>query len=90
MNSETIVLLLFSILYTGMVFYIISPFITGDFNNEDHKKDISYKSAAIQNSTIRNLIYELEIDYELGLVVDKNDYKDNLAHLNNALKESNK
>ena len=89
MNSETIVLLLFSILYTGMVFYIISPLITGDFNNEDNKKDISYKSAVIQNSTIRNLIYELEIDYELGLV-DKNDYKDNLAHLNNALKESNK
>ena len=89
MNSETIVLLLFSILYTGMVFYIISPLITGDFNNEDHKKDISYKSAAIQNSTIRNLIYELEIDYELGLV-DNNDYKDNLAHLNNALEESNK
>ena len=89
MNSETIVLLLFSILYTGMVFYIISPLITGDFNNEDNKKDISYKSAAIQNSTIRNLIYELEIDYELGLV-DNNDYKDNLAHLNNALEESNK
>jgi len=85
MNSEIIVLLLFSILYTGMVFYIVSPFISGISNYADNK-DIKYKSEAIQKDTIRNLIYELEIDYELGFV-EKNDYIERLAHLNNTIIE---
>ena len=88
MNSGTIVLLLFSILYTGMVFYIVSPLISANFNNADNE-DIKYKSEAIQQRTIRNLIYELEIDYELGLV-EKNDYRENLANLNNILIEDKK
>ena len=85
MNSEIIVLLLFSILYTGMVFYIVSPLISGNSHYADNK-DIKDKSEAIQQGTIRNLIYELEIDYELGLV-EKNDYRERLAHLNNTIIE---
>jgi len=85
MNSEIIVLLLFSILYTGMVFYIVSPLVSGNSNYVDDK-DIKYKSEAIQQGTIRNLIYELEIDYELGLV-EKNDYIERLANLNNTIIE---
>ena len=88
MNSDTIILILFSILFSTMLFSVFYPFIYDVYNYKTNHNTINNKNNNIELDNIQNLIHELEIDYKLGLV-DHSDYKKYRADLNIKLKKNN-
>tara|TARA_B100000945_G_scaffold291802_1_gene266551 strand:+ start:672 stop:887 length:216 start_codon:yes stop_codon:yes gene_type:complete len=69
-----------------MIFSIIFPIITNNFKKLSSKKNFTKINTTIQKSNIENLIHELDIDYELGLI-DKSEYKKTKTNYMKLIKE---